>query len=107
LPWSPSKLCMGNPHVARVDTDALASIARDFDETADLIERAARTRLVFDGATAGRAYTAHGDELRRSLEMLIADLSLWSRAAAEIAAALRIGADRYRDADFAAAAGVG
>ena len=94
---------MGDPHAARVDAAAVHTIAGQFDEAADLIERAARTRLAFDGATAGRAHAAHGDELRRSIEALFADLSLWSRAAAEIAAALRAGADRYLGADHTAA----
>lgn len=98
---------MGNPHAARVDTETLDSVATHFDDAADLIERAARTRLVFDGATAGRSYTAQGDEIRRSWDMLLADLSLWSRAAAEIAAALQTSADGYREADFSTAAGVG
>jgi hypothetical protein len=98
---------MGELHAARADTAALATIANTFDDAADLIGRAARTRLVFDGASAGRAHTGAGGEVRRALEALLADLDLWARAAAEIAVALRTGADRYRGADTSAAAGIG
>ena len=61
-------------------------------------------RLEFSGASAGRAHTARGDALRAALERLTAELSQWSRAAAEIAVALRAGADRYADAELYAAA---
>lgn len=98
---------MGEPHTAHVDTVAVHTIANHFEHAADLISRAGRSRLQFDGASAGRAYTAHGDELRRALEELLADVDLWARAAAEVAVALRTGADRYRDADVTAAAGIG
>ncbi|MET0898673.1 MAG: type VII secretion target [Mycobacterium sp.] len=98
---------MGEPHTAHVDTAAVRVIANHFEHTADLIGRAGHSRLQFDGASAGRAHPAHGDELRRALEELLADVNLWARAAAEIAAALRAAAERYRSADVSAAAGIG
>jgi hypothetical protein len=98
---------MGEPHTAHVDTDAVHTIADHVDHAAELIGRVGRTRLQFDGASAGRAHTAHGDELRRALEELLADVNLWARAAAEVAVALRTGAERYRSADVSAAAGIG
>ena len=63
--------------------------------------------LRFDGATAGRAHTAHGDALRTALGRLTADVAQWSRSAEEIAGALRLGADRYAEAEARTAAGVG
>jgi len=42
--------------------------------------------------------------LRVELERLAAEVSRWSRAAVEIAVALRAGADRYADAELYAAA---
>ena len=98
---------MGEPQTAHVDTAAVQNAADHFDTAADLIERAGRTRLQFDGASAGCAHTAHGDELRRALEELLADVHLWARAAAEVAVALRAAANRYRGADVTAAAGIG
>ena len=62
------------------------------------------TWLAFNGARAGQAHDACGDALRSALERLAAELSRWSRATAEIGAALRAGADRYADADLYAAA---
>lgn len=103
----PSKQGMGEPLTARIDTAALGATANRFDDTADLIEQAGRIRLVFGGSAAGRAHGLHGDELRRSLEVLLADLNVWARAAAEIAVELRAVADRYRGADMSAAAGIG
>ena len=63
--------------------------------------------LTFDGATAGRAYVAHGDAVRRAVDDLADRMRRWSRASAEIAAALRASADRYDQADALAARRVG
>ena len=98
---------MGNTHTARVDVAALDAVADRFDDAAGLIEQAARHRLTFDGATAGRAHTADGERLRSALDATLSDLTMWARATAEIATALRLGARRYRDADRSAAAGIG
>ena len=57
-----------------------------------------------DPSSAGRAHTARGDALRAALDRLTAELSQWSRAAVEIAVALRASANRYADADVYAAA---
>ena len=91
---------------ARVDVSALRTIADHFDTVTELVDRAARTQLAFDGAVAGRTHAAGGDAVRCALSGVIAELGQWSRAATEIGACLRAGADRYADADRAAAAGI-
>lgn len=91
---------------ARVDVSALRTIADHFDTVTELVDRAARTRLAFDGAVAGRTHAAGGDAVRCALSGVVADLGQWSRAATEVAACLRAGAGRYAEADQAAAAGI-
>ncbi|HKH50918.1 MAG TPA: type VII secretion target [Mycobacterium sp.] len=101
---------MGQPEVARVDVAALHAVARQYEAAADVVEGAVRTHLtglVFDGAAAGRMHTARGDALRISVDQVVDQLRQWSRAAAEIAAALRASADRYAEADARAAQRVG
>ena len=95
--------------VARTEIDVAATyrVADQFGVAAELIDRALSdhlARLAFSGASAGRAHTARGDALRVELERLAAELSQWSRASVEIAAALRASADRYADAELYAAA---
>jgi hypothetical protein len=95
---------------AFLDAAAVRAVANRFDDTAQLIEAAARThfaRLVFDGATAGRSYAGHGDALRVALNRLTGELSQWARATVEIATVLRASADRYAEADLTAAGRVG
>ena len=91
-----------------VDVAAVHRVADQLRGAAELIDRAAVSdhlaRLAFGGASAGRAHTARGDALRVELERLAAEVSQWSRASVEIAAALRAGADRYADAELYAAA---
>ena len=53
----------------------------------------------FGAACAGRAHIGDGDTLHRALEAHVGDLAQWSRAAAEIAATLRSGAERYAHVD--------
>jgi Excreted virulence factor EspC, type VII ESX diderm len=92
---------------AGIDVAAVRAVADQFDAAADLVDRAAGdhlARLAFGGATAGRAHVARGDALRVGLQRLTAEFSQWSRAAAEIAVALRAGAGRYADAELYAAA---
>jgi phytoene/squalene synthetase len=101
---------MGQPEVARVDIAALHAVARQYDTVADVVEGAVRrhlTGLTFDGAMAGRAHAARGDALRAAVDHVADQLRQWSRAAAEIAAALRASADRYADADANAAGRLG
>jgi hypothetical protein len=101
---------MGERHVARVDVAAVHAVAGEFATAADLLATAAHThlsRLGFDGATAGHAHAARGEALRTALDRLSGELTEWSRAAAEIAMALRAGADRYADAENRAAVRVG
>jgi uncharacterized protein YukE len=99
---------MGRQHVY-VDAAALRAIANRFDATAETIDTAVRARLghlAFDGASAGRAHVAGGDALRRALDRWSGALTQWSRASAEIATALRAGADSYTEAELRAAARV-
>jgi excreted virulence factor EspC (type VII ESX diderm) len=95
---------------AFVDATVVRTVASRLDATAVLIEGAARThfgRLVFDGATAGRAHVGHGDALRVALHRLVSELDQWERATVEIATSLRVSADHYAEADLRAAARVG
>ncbi|KUH95600.1 type VII secretion target [Mycobacterium sp. IS-3022] len=101
---------MGARDASRVDVAALLSIADQYEVVVDLVDGAVRTHLsdlVFDGASAGRSYVAHGDAVRSAVEEVVDQLRRWSRAAAEIAAALRVSADRYAEADERAARRVG
>lgn len=93
-----------------LDATGLRSVADCFDATATAIDSAARIRLgglVFDGSTAGRDHLAAGEGLRRALDAWAAELTRWSRAGAEIAAALRAGLVRYGHAESSAADRVG
>lgn len=97
---------MGASDAARVDVAALLDVARGYDALADAIEDAVRThlaRLAFDGAVAGRSYTAQGNAIRHSVEQIGDGMRLWSRVCTEIASALRASADRYVEADAHAA----
>lgn len=91
----------------RFDSADVRGIADRIDDASGLIADASSnhlSRLTFDGARAGRDYAACGDRLRAELDRLAAELSQWSRAASEIAAVLRAGADRYAEAESHAAA---
>ena len=96
--------------MARVDVAALHAVARQYEAAADIVDGAVRTHLTgfgFDGAAAGRMHAARGDALRTAVEHVADQLRQWSRAAAEIAAVLRVSADRYAEADARAARRVG
>jgi len=91
----------------RFDSSAVLRVADQMGAAAELLDRAVAdhlARLTFDGALAGRAHSARGDALRVQLERLTAEVTQWSRAAAETAAALRAGAENYADAELYAAA---
>lgn len=93
-----------------LDAAALRSVADCFDATADDIDTANRIRLgglTFDGRNAGRDHVAAGEELRRALDAWAPELTRWSRATTEIAAALRGGLERYGRAELSAADRVG
>ena len=95
--------------VVRTEVDVAATyrVAQQFGASAEIIDRALRdqlTRLSFGGAVAGRDHAARGDAVRAELQRLVGELSQWSRASDEIAAALRASADRYSDAELYAAA---
>ena len=101
---------MGRTDAARVDVAALLDVARQYQAAADLVDAAVRTHLTnleFDGAVAGRAYTARGDAVRLGVSDIVNQLRQWSRASAEIAATLRVSAGRYLDADARAAQRMG
>lgn len=101
---------MGTTGATRVDLGTLRAIAREYETAATIVDDAVRNRLdhlAFGGAAAGRAYLGHGEELHRALRDVVASLRQWSRAATEIASALRASADRYVDADDRAAERVG
>ncbi len=101
---------MGQAEVARVDVAALHAVARQYETVADIVESAVRTHLTglaFGGAVAGRMHVARGDALRAAVDHVVDQLRQWSRAATEIAAALRASADRYAEADASAARRVG
>lgn len=90
-----------------VDLTAVYAVADRMSNTAELIDGAVGehlARLAFDGGCAGRTHTARGAALRDGLDRLTAELTQWSRAATEIAVALRTCADRYGDAELYAAA---
>jgi hypothetical protein len=91
----------------QIDVPATHRVANQFAMSAEFIDRAASdhlARLAFGGAVAGRAHAARGDALRAELARLTAQVSQWSRASTEIAAALRSSAERYADAELYAAA---
>jgi len=91
----------------RIDSAGIHGVADQLRAAAELIDGAVGNHLAgltFGGASAGRAHTARGDALRVELERLTAGVSEWSRAAVDIAVALRAGADRYAEADTYAAA---
>ncbi len=101
---------MGEPDAARVDVAAMLGLARRYDVAADIVDTAVRTHLTalkFDGAAAGRVHTARGDALRTAVDQVVDQLRQWSRAATEIASAMRVSAERYADADSRAARRVG
>jgi hypothetical protein len=101
---------MGELDVARVDVVALVAVARQYESAADVLDAAVRTKLSgleFGGAGAGRMHVAHGDAIRVALDRVVDQLRAWSRACAEIAAALRASADRYAEADASAGRRVG
>jgi Excreted virulence factor EspC, type VII ESX diderm len=95
---------MGEQDSAHVDIAAVRAAADQFDAAAEQLDRAAHVPLSFDGSTAGRAHAPRGDAVRVAADWIPQELSAWARAAAEIAACLRAGANRYVDADFGATA---
>ncbi|ASW91968.1 hypothetical protein [Mycobacterium marseillense] len=91
----------------QIDASATHRVANHFAMAADFLDRAVGdhlARLAFSGAGAGRAHTARGDALRAELARLTEQVTQWSRASTEIAAALRCSAERYADAELYAAA---
>lgn len=101
---------MGDIEATHVDVGALLDVARRYDAVADVVEGVARThlaRLNFDGAVAGRDYTARGNSLRRTVGDVVEQMHVWSRALREIASALRASAHRYVETDARGAVRLG
>ncbi len=75
-----------------VDPQALHAAAQRLDAAADLLHGAitAHLRTLRFDADSG---------LRSAVDQLVADVAQWQRATAETAAALRISAERYTDAE--------
>ncbi len=95
---------------SRVDAATLLSVAQQYQSAADIVDAAVRTHLsnlAFGGAGAGRSYVAHGDAVRSAVDDVVNQLRRWSRASAEIAAALRVSVERYTEADAHAAGRLG
>jgi hypothetical protein len=91
----------------RFDSSAVLRVADQMGAAAELLDHAVAdhlARLAFGGAVAGRAHAARGEALRVQLERLAVEVTRWSRAAAETAAALRAGAENYAGAELYAAA---
>lgn len=86
-----------------MDTAAVRLAAGRFDAAADILA-GTLNGVRFSGAIAGRAHGAGGNAVRAALEWLTFATAQWSRAAAEIAAALRADADRYAEAELRAVA---
>lgn len=80
----------------RVDPSALRAAAQRLDASADLLQGALGSylRALHFDADAG---------VRSALDHLVADIAHWQQTARETAAVLRIGAERYTDADARAA----
>ena len=101
---------MGERDLARVDAAALLGVADEYEAVADAIESVVRTRLAglqFGGAVAGRSHVARGEAVRVAVDGIADRLREWSRASAEIAATLRMTAQRYDEADMRAGRLVG
>jgi hypothetical protein len=100
---------MGQLDVARVQVAMVRDAAREYDSIADAVAQARShlAGLTFDGAVAGRSHAARGDALRARLGQIDDAMRHWSTASAEIAAALRLSADRYADADVRSARRLG
>ena len=102
---------MGQPEAARVDVAALHAVARQYEAAADIVDGAVRTHLtglVFDGAAAGRMHVARGDALHAAVDRRGGPApAVVAGPRVEIAAALRVSADRYAEADARAARRVG
>jgi hypothetical protein len=101
---------MGERDAARVDVAALLGVAGEYEFVADAVDAVVRTRLVdvqFGGAAAGRMHVARGEAVRFAVEGIADRMREWSRASAEIAAALRNTAVRYDEADARAGRLVG
>ena len=93
---------MGYTDAARVDVEAVRAIAREYETASSILDAAVRIHLgelAFGAACAGRAHLAHGDTLRAAVDDVVTSLRQWSRAAGEIAGALRASVDRYQDVD--------
>lgn len=96
---------MGTSEAAHVDAAAVRAVAREYDVASTLIDTVLRNQLStlgFGGATAGAPTSPRASSCRPRSRLFDGAAAMVS-AAAEIAAVLRAGADRYHDADLRAA----
>lgn len=101
---------MGMVGAARVDSDAVHAIAREYEAVSSIVDEAVRKHLGdfdFGASSAGRGYVERGEALHTSVAELAVGLRQWARAATEISVALRASAQRYHQADARAARRVG
>ena len=85
-------------YTTSVDPAALRAAAQRLENAADTVLDAVGSHLRglrFDGTVAGRAHTGSGWALRAAMDTLAGDAARWARAAADLAAVLRAGADRH------------
>ena len=85
-------------YTTSVDPAALRAAAQRLGIAADTVLDAIGSHLRglrFDGTVAGRAHTGSGWALRAAMDALAGDAARWARDAADLAAALRAGADRH------------
>jgi len=86
-------------NITRISAAALRAAADQFDASAEVLDHVARAQPP--------EFPVEGAALRRALDRLPVQLAQWSRASAEIACALRAGADDYADAETGAATRIG
>ena len=81
-----------------IDPAALRAAALRLENAADIVLGAVGSHLRglrFDGTVAGRAHSESGWAVRAAMDSLAGDAARWARGAADLAAALRAGADRH------------
>ncbi|MDR3665140.1 MAG: type VII secretion target [Mycobacterium sp.] len=92
---------MGERDVAWIDPAAVREVAQRCESIADALGSAVTPLLhwYFDGFCGGRDHATRAAALRAALDQSADQLRQWSTASVEVAAALRVSADRYVDVD--------
>jgi hypothetical protein len=89
-----------------VDLALMHAAADRIDAAADLLQDVVDTQLRalrFDGTAAGRAHRADGDAVCAAVRGTVAGTARWTRAARDLACALRAGAQAHAGAEQQAA----